>query len=304
MICYICGLMSNPIGDYVESNRLMLYREIDGLSGDRTEVIGNIIWGVDVYTDHLFAYRYDGGYRVVSAYINRKAGSHALPRMFYQLALKLKYLNEDKGIDVVFGYMDLYCKEYVDRDGFEFSREKLYDMVESAYNVDVRLAEIVELRKYRWVGKFALMPMKLKQSIIMTHNNKTKTEENIRAIEAALEMLKDTDMFITKETLAQESKLSFDVVTRYVSIYRDDINTHNLTVAGTDNFKQYVRDQNISRIVDAIEATQGLQDKLSKTDLADELELSRMTIHRLWKDQRIQTAMLQYNGFEINTKER
>ena len=70
MICYICGLMSNPIGDYVESNRLMLYREIDGLSGDRTEVIGNIIWGVDLYTDHLFAYRYDGGYRVVSAYIN------------------------------------------------------------------------------------------------------------------------------------------------------------------------------------------------------------------------------------------
>ena len=161
------------------------------------------------------------------------------------------------------------------------------------------LAEIVELKKYRWVGKFALMPMKLKQSIIMTHNNKTKTEENIRAIEAALEMLKDTDMFITKETLAQESKLSFDVVTRYVSIYRDDINTHNLSVAGTDNFKQYVRDQNISRIVDAIEATQGLQDKLSKTDLADELELSRMTIHRLWKDQRIQNAMQTFN-----TKER
>lgn len=281
--------------DFFLSNRLVIWGVVSPPTGDYTDIVSSVVIDGVYYKDAVVARRYDECFKVVSCWISPSIDSDKLSLVLYKTALKVRYLNGDGSMDLCYGYLDALCKDFLDRGSLLFDRERLYGYVEAAYDIDINVDDILELRRYEWLGKFAKLPTAIKSSIRMKHLNRTTTEENTRRVENAIHELAQMKHFITSSSISDISNLSVRTVERYVPLYKEEIDSYNMSNFDTTNFHSYTKDQNVYRIIEAIREATALEKKLSKTDLAEATELTRMTIHRLWKDQRIQDVMTKYN---------
>jgi len=280
---------------YFMDNRLNIWHLVSKPTGDYTEIFSDVMFEGKYYENALVARRYEEMFPVVSCWISPLVSRDKLSGVLYKTALKFRYINKDRGMDLCYGYLDALCRDFLDRDNLLYDREVLYGFVEAAYDTDVHVDEISELRRYKWIGKFAMLPTHLKSRIRMKHLNRTTTEENTRKVESAVYTLAEMKHFITSANIAEVSELSVRTVERYVPMYKEEIDSYNMSNFDTTNFHSYTKDQNVYRIIDAIREATALEKKLSKTDLAEATELTRMTIHRLWNDRRIQEVMTKYN---------
>lgn len=281
---------------FFQDNRVIVWGSLTEPSGDYTEIYSDVMLDGMYYANALVARRYEEMFRVVSCWISPNVSRDRLSSVLYKTAIKFRYLNQDRDIDLCYGYLDALCKDFLDKENLLFDRKVLYGVVESAYDVEYSVDDISELRRYKWIGKFAGLPTHLKSKIRMNHLNRTTTEENTRKVEGAIYELAHMKHFITSSNVSDMSGLSTRTVERYIPLYKEEIDSYNMSNFDTTNFHSYIKDQNVYKIIDAIKEATALEKKLSKTDLAEATELTRMTIHRLWNDKRIQDVMDQYNN--------
>lgn len=280
---------------FVAENRLIIWGIVEPPSGECTDIRHSVFFEGEHHKDALVARVWSGGYWIVSAWISPSVSKDVLVRLFYKTALKVRYLNGDSSVDLAWGYLNALCKDFIDDGDIMYNREKLYEVVEDAYAVEMDVNCIKELRKWQWIGMFAFLKSSVKSSIRMTHRNMTETERTYRSIEDAIATLSNEKRFITVSLISSMVGISEEGVRRYMNLFREEIDSINISNFDTSNFHSYVRDENVSNIIMAIKELYSVNKRLSKTDVADITDLSRMTIHRLWEDERVQRAMNEYN---------
>ena len=176
---------------YFVENRLNIWLLVSPPTGEYTEIFSDVMFEGKYYENTLVAKRYEEMFSIVSCWISPLVSRDKLGSVLYKTALKFRYLNKDRSMDLCYGYLDALCKDFLDRDNLLYDRSVLYDLVEIAYDTDVRVDEISELRRYKWVDKFAMLPTHIKSKIRMKHLNRTTTEENTRKVESAVYTLMD-----------------------------------------------------------------------------------------------------------------
>lgn len=282
---------------FILDNRLIVWSIVDReVESAKTDIYATVDSNGVRYENALVAYRWDEPYSVVSAWISSRINRRVLEAVFYKTAMKVRYLNGDVSVDLAYGYLDALCKDFIDGDSLVYSRDRLYGIVEQAYSDELELDRIVELRRWEWLGRFALLPSRYKASIRMTHTNQTTTENTIRAIEQAISDLGAEKSFINIKTLSEKVGMHRNSISRYFEIFKDEIDSINMSNFDTTNFHTYVKDENVYEIIQAIRDLSATHKRLSKVGVSEATDLSRMTIHRLWEDKRIQEVMEDYNN--------
>lgn len=283
---------------FANDNKLCYWLMVTPPSGECIDVYATVFHNNKLHEDVLVAQIWEEGYYIVSAWISPVVDTKVLLRLFFKTAMKIRFLNGDSSVDLAYGYLDALCKDFIDVNGLVYDRERLYEIVEDAYSVELDVSSLVEMRKWLWNGVYATLPSKVKSSIRMTHKNTTAKEKTMRSIEDAISKLSNQKKFITVSAISDLISKPEVTVRKYMELFRDEIDSINISNFDTSNFHSYVRDENVNNIIMAIRELHSANKRLSKTDVADIADLSRMTIHRLWEDERIQKIMKDYNNLQ------
>lgn len=123
-----------------------------------------------------------------------------------------------------------------------------------------------------------------------------RKNETIDKIKNAVNKLLTEGEFISQQLVADMIDRSRQLVGEHWSIVEDQVNTFNLDKFSTTDKMKIQKMESVASIVDAIRQAMHLEQKLTKSNLAEAARLSRMTVHRLWNEEEIQQAMQEYNS--------
>lgn len=280
-------------GDY--HNLLYRIDYIDGL--DCYEEIESKESGIVV------ARFYDDGYESLDCFVMsgivRGMNLNSRFSTAYKTAINVAHLNPNKGFSVLQEYIDKMCDDLFDTDKFKMNREILYEAIKNT--LDGKTEFITKTHKYYFTTP---LPLSEKRKIVATHNAKTKKMNNFKLVESAINMLMETDVFITSTEISKEIEmmygkekaLSVRVIKNTLNNdLRADMDSHNKKIHKTDNFKIYEKFCHVNNIVSAIEAIRMMNDKLTKTKIADIATVHRNTVNNLWEEKKIQDVLNKYN---------
>ena len=280
--------------EFIAYHKLIL-RE-DYLEGDYDE-----IYNPD--TGELEARYYEDGYHYLDANVNYSllgsVGVDVRYSILCRVAINLTYLNRGVGVEVVKQYISLLCDERINTDKYRVNVESIYDLIDRTYDGSIEIR--TNVAKYYWVS---VLKRGDKSRIVCRHNGHVKRVHNVRMIDAAVNILKDENLFITSSEISRVTKEidskgmdSRSVLRNMTEEISEDIDNHNISFYNTKSFSTYMKWCNIHSIAGAIRAIQYLNKKVTKGRVAEYASVHRHTVRNLWGEDEVQKALNDYNDY-------
>lgn len=124
---------------------------------------------------------------------------------------------------------------------------------------------------------------------------KVNTELKIK--NAINNLINKGDVFLNTKAIHKELEddLSLHTIRGYMNVFRDEIDTHNRKVFGTDNFMKYKKVLSVHNIKRAINVLNEADERLSRRKVAKETGLHFNTVQNLWDDDEIQEELDKFN---------
>lgn len=276
--------------DFVDERQLLMVKQYYDNGRDYECVVVN-----DVHVANF----YPNGFFVVNAYISGNIKRGMEKTMLSYIARRLLFLNGGmKKFNDIADYLNLFCKKFINTDYYQVKERDVRDLIFELHSkVDYSdHTKLAYLKKYDFIGEAAFLTREEKSRFVRINKSLTSVEITRRAVEAAVNELVDGDKFITQQLVADMIDRSRQLVGEHWSIVENQVNTFNLDKFSTTDKMKIQKMESVASIVDAIRQAMFLEQKLTKSNLAEAARLSRMTVHRLWNEEEIQQAMQEYNS--------
>lgn len=215
-------------------------------------------------------------------------------RYLWFIINSLVFLNDDKTVDELVDFMYLYMVQFSSKSGYEPNKEFLRGMVDKSIE-GVDEEKCYQLRKFFFIKKLSKKDVR---SAVMSFLNKRKKSETMDKIDSVIQWLCiESNKFITAKLISDElgDDLSVHTIRGYMNVFRDEIDTHNRKVFGTDNFMKYKKVLSVHNIKRAMSVLNEADEKLSRRKVAKEAGVHFNTVQNLWDDDEIQEELDKFN---------
>lgn len=273
--------------EYRDNHRIITYRR----NVEESYVRENGGLPVMLNNDLVGLYLEEGFYVVSIPMVEVKEFS---PSYLWFIINSLVFLNDDKTVDELVDFMYLYMVQFSSKNGYEPNKSYLRDLVDkSVERVDEE--KCYQMRKFFFLKKLSKKDVR---SAVMGFLNKRKKSETMDKIDSVIQWLCiESNKFITAKLISDElgDDLSVHTVRAYMNVFRDEIDTHNRKVFGTDNFMKYKKVLSVHNIKRAINVLNEADERLSRRKVAKETGLHVNTVQNLWDDDEIQEELDKFN---------
>jgi hypothetical protein len=194
----------------------------------------------------------------------------------------------NRGVDpfVIADFVSWYISDYLGYDWVKVNKDVVVSIFDwSIYNcVDAFWV----VKRIRWVGSGCYLTKVDKMRISQRYMMCRRRVCLVSAIGLAIEELKGCGEFICSRGLHEElnrdlgvygvSRVSLRTVSRYLSLFEDEVRVYNKSMFGVDNVREYNKMLNTSKIVYAAKKL-GISGKRA---IAREVGLHYNTVSNLW----------------------
>lgn len=276
--------------EYRDNQRIVTYRR----NVDESYVRSN--GGVPVLLDGELVglYLEDGFYVVSVPMVDVKEFSN---RYLWYIVNSLVFLNEDKTVDELVDFMYLYMVEFASKRGYEPNKVFLREMIDKSID-GVDEERCYQLRKFFFIKKLSRKDVR---KAVMSFLNKRKKSETLDKIDSVIQWLCiESNKFITANLISEElgDEISIHSIRNYMSVFRDEIDSHNLKVFGTENFMKYKKVLSLHNIKRAMKVLNDANESLSRRRIAKEAGVHFNTVRKLWDNDEIQSELDKFNKIE------
>lgn len=271
--------------DYRDKHRIITYRTHASCEGGiPIEMNGEVV-----------GYYIEDGFSVIS--IPMKKLDNPTSSFIWYITCCLVVMNEDKDVSILSGFMFHYLNHFNKKENYLPNLEYCGQLVSRAFEVaDEEM--VLSTRKFNFTKNIS---SKERRSLIMGFLNKRKTTDTLAKIENAIQwLIIEGNGFITVNEIvsACDGEYSKSTVKRYMNLLKDDIDTHNRKVFGTDNFVLYKKTLSIHKIKGAIQILNEANERLSRRKVAKEAGIHFNTVQNLWDDDEIQEELDKFNQID------
>jgi len=224
-----------------------------------------------VHTINCFPYNYNS--------IPKK--STVLMRL-EQISLNLGFLNKHYDTQQLTTYIEIIIKNKYHRYNYSFDLKQFEDIINEGK--DKELEEMnTDIRKYIWNKKHMNLNKSIKSRIMIRDRFKNDIMSNTSKVFDAVNNLLETDEFIHNKIISEMTKMPMTTLEKYVMVHKDEINNHNKSKYGTDNYNKYINAVTIKDIKDAVTMIEFANKKINISSVAKKSRLHRNTVSRLNK---------------------
>ena len=276
------------LNDYLNKHRIIT--TWDDLHSVREDDIVPIYKGGKLVASYI-----EDGYKTLSVYTTKSRGNI---RLAFRIAMVLAELNKEKDPQVLCECMNLICHLRYDSMDMKASRTTITNIIDSVLNGDLEVSSTV--KKWSFVKG---LDKSEKRSIIFSYINETKSQNNFKKVESAVRFLIDsqseTENFITIKDVVGVTGLSKSTVKKYLVVFRDEINTCNMSSFFTDNYSVFLKQENVSKISSVIEKYREEQERnVTRIKVSNRSKLHYNTVKSLWMEDEVQQALDRYNKWK------
>lgn len=150
---------------------------------------------------------------------------------------------------------------------------------------DKELAEMeFEKRKYVWNEEHKNLKKELKVEIMNKDRfKKVVTENTYKIFYAVTDLIDNYNDFITATIIAQRAGLNVITTSKYIEVYRDEIDSHNKAIYGTSNHNEYLMLLSKEEIKNAVINLRHKDKKINIQTVANFTKLHRNTVAKINK---------------------
>lgn len=205
-----------------------------------------------------------------------------LKNLMSGIAEKLGFLNKDLDTNKLMVYLKIiYDNKYYFYD-YDMDINYLRPYIESGKQKELEEMEL-DTRKYVWEDEHKTLSKSMKCKIMSIDRFKKQVQETTGIVFDAVQELLDSGEFIHNKLVADVSNLPLHTVERYVNVHKDEIDSHNRSVCGTDNYNDYLANMSMLDIDNAIVNLHFNKEKITIASVAKYANLHRNTVSRLNK---------------------
>lgn len=229
----------------------------------------------------VVGYYIKDGYNVVE--LNYKVGgSGILPeKLKYRVVYTLVYLNPELSFDALVECAEAYLGHLMDSRKVQLKKEWVKSLVDYCSD-NLKEAGLYKRKRFFWNEEGRLLPSQVKQSISGVYTSLEKKKDTLEMIGLSVfSLMEESDEFVTVKLLSDGIEGSPRTVKRYINLFREDIDNHNLNTFGTDDRSVYTKTQNMRKIKKAMD---DITIEQSKAAIAKATGLHYNTVLNLWGD--------------------
>lgn len=192
-------------------------------------------------------------------------------------AFVLGYLNKDKDVSLLIEYLSIVYDNKYRRFNFKIDIEELSRYIN--YGKDKEDGEVeFGKKRYLFINNANRLNKKTKTKIMRNFEKNDIKTENFHKIRDEVNFLCMGHDFITPKLVSDRTHIHYDTVRNYIPIFKEDIDSHNLSIHGTSNYNDYLYKAIDEDIRLAIGNLRHKGKKVNVSNIAKQSGISRHTI--------------------------